>query len=87
MGQFIQFLGVSENRGIYPQIIHFNKFSIINHPFWGIPIFWKHPYGTVAFYGIHEQVDKIINPMKVIITVDGTQKSRPHHRLDGAKTL
>ena len=23
----------------YPQIIHFNEFSIINHPFWGTPIF------------------------------------------------
>ena len=21
-------------------------FSILNHPFWGIPIFWKHPPGT-----------------------------------------
>ena len=24
---------------VVPQIIHFNEFSIINHPFWGIPIF------------------------------------------------
>ena len=22
----------------YPQIIHFNEFSLINHPFWGTPI-------------------------------------------------
>ena len=29
-----------------PQIIHlFIGFSIINHPFWGTPFFWKHPYG------------------------------------------
>ena len=34
---------VSKNRG-YPQII----LSIINHPFWGTPIFWKYPY---VFWG------------------------------------
>ena len=28
----------------YPQIILFDRFSIINHPFWGTPVFWKHPY-------------------------------------------
>ncbi len=29
-------MGVSENRGVSPQIIHFNKvFHEINHPFWG----------------------------------------------------
>ena len=27
--------------GWYPQIIHFNR---VFHPFWGTPIFWKHPY-------------------------------------------
>ena len=31
---------VSENSGFSPQIIHlFIGFSIINHPFWGTPIF------------------------------------------------
>ena len=30
---------VSENSGFSPQIIHFNEFSIINHPFWGSTIF------------------------------------------------
>ena len=30
------YMGVSENRVFSPQII---GFSIINHPFWGIPIF------------------------------------------------
>ena len=28
----------------YPQIIHSNRVSTINHPFWGTPNFWKHPY-------------------------------------------
>ncbi len=33
-------MGVSKNRGVSPQIIHlFIGFSIINHPFWGTPIF------------------------------------------------
>ena len=37
-------MDVSKNSG-NPQIIHFNRgFSIINHPFWGYPYFWKHPY-------------------------------------------
>ena len=31
--------------GFSPQIIYLKiGFSIINHPFWGIPNFWKHPY-------------------------------------------
>ena len=29
----------------YPQIIHFKRFSTINHTFWGTTIFWKHPNG------------------------------------------
>jgi len=31
-------MGVSENRGT-SKSSHFNRFSIINHPFWGTPIF------------------------------------------------
>ena len=35
-------LDVSKNSGFSPQIIHFSiGFSIINHPFWSTPIFWK----------------------------------------------
>ena len=38
-------MGVSKNIGVSPQIIHFNRgFHEINHPFWGYPYFWKHPY-------------------------------------------
>ena len=38
-------MDVSENRGWeHPQIMHFNKvLTIINHPFWGTQLFWKHP--------------------------------------------
>ena len=38
-------MGVSENRGT-PKSSILIGFSITNHPFWGIPIFWKHPYCT-----------------------------------------
>ena len=45
-GPDIWYLGVSENSGFSPQIIHFNREnSILNHPFWGKhPYFWKHPF-------------------------------------------
>ena len=36
-------MDVSENRGT-PKSSILIRFSIINHPFWGIHIFWKHPY-------------------------------------------
>ena len=36
-------LGVSKNRGRPKSSI---GFSIINHPFWATPIFWKHPYDS-----------------------------------------
>ena len=36
-------MGVSKNRGI-PKSSILIGFSIINHPFWGTPNFWKHPY-------------------------------------------
>ena len=37
-------MDVSENSGTLKSSILIG-FSIINHPFWGTPIFWKHPYG------------------------------------------
>ena len=45
-------MDVSENRGVPPQIIHFNRgFPLINHPFWGKhPYFWKHPNITLAAF-------------------------------------
>ena len=38
-------LGVSKNMGKPPKSSILIGFSIINHPFWGTPIFWKHPFG------------------------------------------
>ena len=35
-------MGVSKNNGT-PKSYILIGFSIINHPFWGTPIFWKHP--------------------------------------------
>ena len=36
-------MGVSENSGT-PKSSILKGFSIINHPFWGTPYFWKHPH-------------------------------------------
>ena len=36
-------MGVSENSGT-PKSSILIGFSIINHPFWGYPYFWKHPH-------------------------------------------
>ena len=35
-------IGVSKNNGT-PESSILIGFSIINHPFWGTPYFWKHP--------------------------------------------
>ena len=37
-------MGVSKNRGGPPKSSILIGFSIINHPFWGTPNFWKHPH-------------------------------------------
>ena len=37
------YMSVSENSGT-PKSSTLIGFSIINHPFWSTPIFWKHPY-------------------------------------------
>ena len=37
-------MDVSENSGFSPKSSILIGFSIINHPFWGTPIFGKHPY-------------------------------------------
>ena len=37
-------LGVSEYSGFSPKSCILIGFSIINHPFWGYPYFWKHPF-------------------------------------------
>ena len=41
-------MGVSKNRGA-PKSSSLTGFSIINHPVWGTPISWKHPYLKVVF--------------------------------------
>ena len=40
-------MGVSKNRGT-PKSSILIGFSIINHPFWGYPYFWKHPYNVLG---------------------------------------
>ena len=43
------YMGVSENSGT-PKSSILIGFSTINHPFWGTPNFWKHPYGFYTLY-------------------------------------
>ena len=40
-----RYMGVSKNRGFYPQIIHFNRgFPLFSPSILGVsPCFWKHP--------------------------------------------
>ena len=48
-------MGVSQNSGVSPQIIHFNRvFHYFHHPFWGYHDFWKYPYSSsmmICFFG------------------------------------
>ena len=46
--------GCFQNTGGPPKSSILIGFSIINHPFWGTPIFWKHPY---IIYPIHVAFD------------------------------
>jgi len=40
------YMDISENRGTSKSSILIGL-SIINHPFWGTPYVWKHPYGIL----------------------------------------
>ena len=51
MGRPVTYMDVSENSGI-PKSSILIGFSIINHPFWGTPIF-----GNTHILPIHELVD------------------------------
>ena len=47
---YIVYMDVSENSGTpknNQKSSMFIGFSIINHPFWDTPIFWKHPYDFI----------------------------------------
>ena len=37
-------MGVSKNKGVSPQIIHFNRVFHYKPSILGYPYFWKHPY-------------------------------------------
>ena len=44
-------MGVSENGGFSPQIIHFHRvFPLFSPSILGYPYFWKHPYGKSPFF-------------------------------------
>ena len=62
----------------YPQIIQCNRVSIINHPFWGTPYFWKHPF--VAYE----------KPLVVFFLINGrlwNHETRPGYFFGGGSTL
>ena len=42
-------MGVSKTSGT-PKSLILIGFAIINHPFWGTPIFWKQPYSYMYIY-------------------------------------
>ena len=41
-------MGVSENSGFSPQIIHFNRVFHYKPSILGYPYFWKHPYTLIS---------------------------------------
>ena len=47
--QHPSYLGVSENSDTPKSSIQIG-FSIINHPFWGTRVFWKHPFDCHKFF-------------------------------------
>ena len=54
------YMDVSENSCI-PEIIHFHRvFHYFDHPFWGYPYFWKHPYTDA-------KVHFILKPCKYLL--------------------
>ena len=54
--------GISKNRGTPKLSILIIGFSIINHPFSGTPIFWKHPCFFLGWNNSHGPLlDKFIN--------------------------
>ena len=52
------YMGVSKNSGT-PKSSILIGFSSINHPFWGTPNFWKHPYGFYTLYCHDHSRDQI----------------------------
>ena len=45
------YMDVSKNRGVSPQIIHFNRvFHYFHHPFWATPIFGNTHIGIIMNY-------------------------------------
>ena len=68
-------MDVSENSGTPTSSILIG-FSIINHPFWGTPIFWKRPYSTVMHL-------RALTTMYPTGTCRGTRRP-PHSQLGEA---
>ena len=78
----IQHMDVSENSGFSTQIIHFSRvFHDFHHPFWGIPIFSKHPYIMVNWwFGVLVGLDSWDFPKNERECYLGNTPGIPNHR-------
>ena len=50
-------------------------FSIINHPFWGTPFSWKHPYRSARFFP--EEILPHLKLGRNLTTLTSSTQSRP----------
>ena len=51
-------MGVEPKIGVFPpKSSILIRFSIINHPFWGTPYFWKHLYLVFYLFCVGEKQD------------------------------
>ena len=69
-------MGVSENRGVSPQIINFNRvFGLFSPSILGYPYFWKHTYEWL-------QLSEFLAPNHCL-TAGGGNGGGPRHSSSG----
>ena len=62
-------LGVSQNGGTPKSSISIG-FSIINHPFWGTPIFWNTQYNSSQFFPLDQEESIRFQPLLLRKNID-----------------
>ena len=88
--RYMDHMGVSENGGT-PKWSILIGFSIINHPFWVYPYFWKHPYGfswddfptlrSPVTPKSWKKLDVVADPwLRVFASLGGAQKKKTTNR-------
>ena len=80
-GRVYQFMGVSKNRGT-PKSSILIGVSIINHPFWWYPYFWKHPYQFISIYirTTETPPDSPINILAVFSSLSSHRRPTPQQQ-------